>query len=187
MGLKSHCGLPEQGSGYLAQPGHCSVPGLPHDPSPAHLSVCRAFAQGCRCVELDCWEGPGGEPIVYHGHTLTSKILFRDVVQTVRDHAFTVSSQDPHAQPQSLPSDPSVLCPSRRNPPAQRIAHSPSAAGTTGQWGRRKLSERLPSSTLMFSNCSKITKCPEENLAGREGHFNHIMTPKEKAMKEKSA
>nr|XP_024644474.1 LOW QUALITY PROTEIN: 1-phosphatidylinositol 4,5-bisphosphate phosphodiesterase delta-3 [Macaca nemestrina] len=51
----------------------------------------RAFAQGCRCVELDCWEGPGGEPIIYHGHTLTSKILFRDVVQAVRDHAFTVS------------------------------------------------------------------------------------------------
>lgn len=61
----------------------------------AHLTpwpvfVCRAFAQGCRCVELDCWEGPGGEPVIYHGHTLTSKILFRDVVQAVRDHAFTV-------------------------------------------------------------------------------------------------
>ncbi|XP_048223171.1 1-phosphatidylinositol 4,5-bisphosphate phosphodiesterase delta-3 isoform X1 [Perognathus longimembris pacificus] len=51
----------------------------------------RAFAQGCRCVELDCWEGPGGEPVIYHGHTLTSKILFRDVIQAVRDHAFTVS------------------------------------------------------------------------------------------------
>lgn len=48
----------------------------------------RAFAQGCRCVELDCWEGPGGEPIIYHGYTLTSKILFKDVVQAVRDHAF---------------------------------------------------------------------------------------------------
>ncbi|XP_037664633.1 1-phosphatidylinositol 4,5-bisphosphate phosphodiesterase delta-3 isoform X3 [Choloepus didactylus] len=51
----------------------------------------RAFAQGCRCVELDCWEGPGGEPVIYHGHTFTSKILFRDVVQAVRDHAFTLS------------------------------------------------------------------------------------------------
>ncbi|XP_016057486.1 PREDICTED: 1-phosphatidylinositol 4,5-bisphosphate phosphodiesterase delta-3 [Miniopterus natalensis] len=51
----------------------------------------RAFAQGCRCVELDCWEGTGGEPIIYHGHTLTTKILFRDVVQAVRDHAFTLS------------------------------------------------------------------------------------------------
>ncbi|XP_020853007.1 1-phosphatidylinositol 4,5-bisphosphate phosphodiesterase delta-3 isoform X2 [Phascolarctos cinereus] len=51
----------------------------------------RAFAQGCRCVELDCWEGPDGEPVVYHGHTFTSKILFRDVIQAVRDHAFSLS------------------------------------------------------------------------------------------------
>nr|XP_033773399.1 1-phosphatidylinositol 4,5-bisphosphate phosphodiesterase delta-3 isoform X2 [Geotrypetes seraphini]XP_033773400.1 1-phosphatidylinositol 4,5-bisphosphate phosphodiesterase delta-3 isoform X2 [Geotrypetes seraphini] len=48
----------------------------------------RAFMSGCRCVELDCWEGSNGEPIIYHGHTLTSKILFKDVIHTIREYAF---------------------------------------------------------------------------------------------------
>ncbi|XP_030077103.1 1-phosphatidylinositol 4,5-bisphosphate phosphodiesterase delta-3 [Microcaecilia unicolor] len=51
----------------------------------------RAFMCGCRCVELDCWEGSNGEPIIYHGHTLTSKILFKDVIHTIREYAFKQS------------------------------------------------------------------------------------------------
>ncbi|CAL8240638.1 unnamed protein product [Merluccius merluccius] len=51
----------------------------------------QALKRGCRCVEIDCWDGPDGEPVVYHGHTLTTKILFRDVVATISEYAFKAS------------------------------------------------------------------------------------------------
>ncbi|KAF4970271.1 hypothetical protein FZEAL_10080 [Fusarium zealandicum] len=50
-----------------------------------------ALVRGCRCVEVDCWDGYNGEPEVNHGRTMTTSISFKEVMTTINKYAFVKS------------------------------------------------------------------------------------------------
>lgn len=46
---------------------------------------------GCRCVELDFWNGKLEEPVIVHGFTLVPEISAKDVIESIAESAFKTS------------------------------------------------------------------------------------------------
>lgn len=52
----------------------------------------QVLLSGCRCIELDCHEDEtSDEPIITHGRTLCTKILFSDAINAINESAFKTS------------------------------------------------------------------------------------------------
>uniref|UniRef100_A0A2K5BVE8 1-phosphatidylinositol 4,5-bisphosphate phosphodiesterase gamma n=1 Tax=Aotus nancymaae TaxID=37293 RepID=A0A2K5BVE8_AOTNA len=58
---------------------------------PYDHTLCVGSRAGGGKMGVDCWDGPDGMPVIYHGHTLTTKIKFSDVLHTIKEHAFVAS------------------------------------------------------------------------------------------------
>lgn len=40
---------------------------------------------------MDCYDGEDGQPVVYHGYTLTTSIKLEEILIAVQSHAFETS------------------------------------------------------------------------------------------------
>lgn len=49
-----------------------------------------ALMRGCRCLDLHCFDGLDGQPMIHNG-TLTSRLSLQEVLETINTYAFEIT------------------------------------------------------------------------------------------------
>jgi phosphatidylinositol phospholipase C delta len=73
---------------YISSSHNTYLPGNQYMDESSTEPYVTALSKGCRCVEVDCWDGSDGRPIVMHGRSFTTSVLFSDCIKVINDYAF---------------------------------------------------------------------------------------------------